>query len=50
MFSSSAAVYGDAASLPITETAALSATNPYGHTKLIGETIVRDLGALETAS
>jgi UDP-glucose 4-epimerase len=45
VFSSSATVYGDPASLPITEHFPLSATNPYGQTKLIGETILRDLGA-----
>ncbi len=47
VFSSSATVYGDPASLPLTEAAALSATNPYGQTKLIGETILRDLGAAD---
>lgn len=45
VFSSSATVYGDPQRLPITEDAPLSATNPYGQTKLIGETILRDLGA-----
>jgi UDP-glucose 4-epimerase len=45
VFSSSATVYGDPATLPITEDAALSATNPYGQTKLMGEQILRDLGA-----
>ena len=45
VFSSSATVYGDPQQLPITEDAALSATNPYGQTKLMGETILRDLGA-----
>ncbi len=49
VFSSSATVYGDPARLPITEDAPLSATNPYGQTKLIGETILRDLGAAEPA-
>ncbi len=44
VFSSSATVYGDTKTLPITEDAALSATNPYGQTKLMGETILRDLG------
>jgi UDP-glucose 4-epimerase len=47
VFSSSATVYGDPASLPIREDSALSATNPYGQTKLMGETILRDLGAAE---
>ena len=48
VFSSSATVYGDPATLPITEDFPLSATNPYGQTKLIGETILRDLGAMPT--
>ncbi len=43
VFSSSATVYGAAESLPIREDAALSATNPYGATKLMGENILRDL-------
>lgn len=47
VFSSSATVYGDPASLPIREDFPLSATNPYGQTKLIGETILRDLGAAD---
>jgi UDP-glucose 4-epimerase len=45
VFSSSATVYGTPERLPIDETAPLSATNPYGQTKLIGEQILRDLGA-----
>ena len=45
VFSSSATVYGDPATLPITEDAPLTATNPYGQTKLMGEQILRDLGA-----
>jgi UDP-glucose 4-epimerase len=43
VFSSSATVYGDPERLPITEDAPLSATNPYGQTKLIGENLLRDL-------
>ena len=49
VFSSSATVYGDPQTLPITEDAPLSATNPYGQTKLMGETLLRDLGASDTA-
>lgn len=49
VFSSSATVYGDPARLPITEDMALSATNPYGQTKLIGETVLRDLGVADPA-
>ncbi len=43
VFSSSATVYGDPATVPITETFPLSATNPYGRTKLMIEDICRDL-------
>jgi UDP-glucose 4-epimerase len=49
VFSSSATVYGDPQQLPLTEDAPLSATNPYGQTKLIGEQILRDLGAANPA-
>ena len=45
VFSSSATVYGQPERLPITESSALSATNPYGQTKLFGEQILRDLEA-----
>jgi UDP-glucose 4-epimerase len=45
VFSSSATVYGDPQRLPITEAAPLSATNPYGQTKLMSEQILTDLGA-----
>jgi UDP-glucose 4-epimerase len=43
VFSSSATVYGKPRSLPIREDADLSATNPYGATKLMGEDILRDV-------
>jgi UDP-glucose 4-epimerase len=43
VFSSSATVYGDPQRLPLTEDHPLSATNPYGHTKLTVEQILRDL-------
>ena len=49
VFSSSATVYGDPASLPIREDFPLSATNPYGQTKLMGEAILRDVGASDPA-
>ena len=42
VFSSSATVYGDPATVPITEDFPLSATNPYGRTKLMQEEIFRD--------
>ncbi len=44
VFSSSATVYGVPERLPLTEDAPVSAVNPYGATKLMGETILRDLG------
>jgi UDP-glucose 4-epimerase len=43
VFSSSATVYGTPERLPIREDAPLSATNPYGATKLMGENILRDV-------
>jgi UDP-glucose 4-epimerase len=43
VFSSSATVYGQPERLPIREDSPLSATNPYGATKLIGEGILRDV-------
>lgn len=43
VFSSSATVYGDPASVPITEDFPLGATNPYGQSKLMVEGILRDL-------
>ncbi len=43
VFSSSATVYGDPASVPITEDFPLSATNPYGRSKLFIEEMLRDL-------
>ncbi len=43
VFSSSATVYGDPHKVPIAEGFSLSATNPYGRTKLMIEEILRDL-------
>ena len=43
VFSSSATVYGNPASVPITEDFPLSTTNPYGETKLMIERILSDL-------
>jgi UDP-glucose 4-epimerase len=43
VFSSSATVYGDPQSVPIREDFPLSATNPYGRSKLMVEEILRDL-------
>ncbi len=45
VFSSSATVYGQPEILPIPENHPLSATNPYGRTKLFIEEILRDLAA-----
>ncbi|MBP8855139.1 MAG: UDP-glucose 4-epimerase GalE [Oscillospiraceae bacterium] len=42
VFSSSATVYGDPATVPITEDFPLSTTNPYGATKLMIESILKD--------
>jgi len=47
VFSSSATVYGVPERLPIREDAPTSSVNPYGATKLIGEQILRDLGAAD---
>ena len=43
VFSSSATVYGEPQRLPLTEEHPLSATNPYGRTKLMIEEMLRDL-------
>ena len=43
VFSSSATVYGDPANNPIVENFPLSATNPYGRSKLMIEEMLRDL-------
>ena len=43
VFSSSATVYGDPQYLPLNEDHPLSATNPYGQTKLVIENILRDV-------
>ena len=45
VFSSSATVYGDPATVPIDESFPLSATNPYGQSKLMVENIARDVCA-----
>jgi len=43
VFSSSATVYGEPQRLPLTEDHPLSATNPYGRTKLMVEEMLRDV-------
>lgn len=47
VFSSSATVYGDPASVPILEDFPLSATNPYGRSKLMIEQVLRDLAVAD---
>lgn len=47
VFSSSAAVYGEPASVPLREDAPLSFANPYAHTKLVGEQLLRQLAAAD---
>jgi len=43
VFSSSATVYGDPASVPVTEDFPTGPTNPYGHSKLFNEQILLDV-------
>ena len=47
VFSSSATVYGDPEQVPITESARLQATNPYGRSKLMCEDMLRELQAAD---
>ena len=47
VFSSSATVYGDPASVPVDEGAPRSSTNPYGRTKLVIEQMLGDLAAAD---
>jgi len=49
VFSSSATVYGEPETVPITEDFPLSATNPYGRSKLMIEEILRDLHVADAA-
>jgi UDP-glucose 4-epimerase len=49
VFSSSATVYGDPQSVPIREDFPLSATNPYGRSKLVIEGILADLARADPA-
>lgn len=49
VFSSSATVYGDPHTVPIREDFPLSATNPYGRSKLMIEDMLRDLARAEPA-
>lgn len=49
VFSSSATVYGDPAKVPINEAAPLSATNPYGRSKLMIEDMLRDVAKADAS-
>jgi UDP-glucose 4-epimerase len=49
VFSSSATVYGQPPSMPVREASPLSATNPYGRTKLMIEDILRDIFRADSA-
>lgn len=49
IFSSSATVYGDPESVPITESARISPINPYGRTKLMIEQVLGDLEKADSA-
>jgi len=49
VFSSSATVYGDPQRLPLTEEHPLSATNPYGRSKLMIEDLLRDMAQADPA-
>jgi UDP-glucose 4-epimerase len=49
VFSSSATVYGNPQYLPIDEVHPTSAINPYGHSKLIVEEMLRDIVASDTS-
>lgn len=48
VFSSSATVYGDPATVPILETFPTGATNPYGRSKLMVEEILTDLNSSDS--
>ena len=49
VFSSSATVYGEPATVPIREDFPLSASNPYGRSKLMIEDVLRDAAAADSA-
>ncbi len=50
IFSSTAAVYGEPGISPISETTALSPMSPYGASKLMSETMIRDTAAAHRLS
>ena len=47
VFSSSATVYGIAKQMPLTEDSPVGPVNPYGHTKLMVEQVLRDVAAAD---
>lgn len=49
VFSSSATVYGDPATVPILEDFPLAATNPYGRSKLMIEEMLRDVAVSDSS-
>ncbi len=49
VFSSSCTVYGDPRKLPLTEEHPLSATNPYGRSKLMVEDMLRDVQSSDSS-
>jgi UDP-glucose 4-epimerase len=49
VFSSSACVYGDPETVPITEEFPLQSTNPYGQTKVMIEQILKDLHVTDSS-
>ena len=49
VFSSSATVYGEPATVPIREDFPLSASNPYGRSKLMIEEILRDVATTDSS-
>ena len=50
IFSSTAAVYGNQDASPIAENASLNPVNPYGHSKIMSEQILRDTAAAHEIS
>ena len=50
LFSSTCAVYGVSESMPVTENSKRSATNPYGHSKIMMEDIFMDLKLSENSN
>ncbi len=48
IFSSTAAVYGDPAEIPVKETTPLAPINPYGHSKRMSEQVIMDAASAHT--